>query len=730
MANSNPSLQANNRSLSNSGGKPTRILKIRAKRLTSQSNLSSAVSEPMINVMSKPSSPPSLAIGRRVRKRGNSPDQVTPPPLLDAVPEYDPSNSQTPDPALSRNSPSTPVNASLDGESESQQNTIPDELDALLDGVAESPLSDSMNSIDKLTLDSGVDLSPNKNSLPDYSTFRTPEEATPPLSSTPEHEDIRIETTLITPTTEFSSLDLMPSSYGSGAYKLTPASSLTHSSSSIQADQSSTTSSVQSYEEQELPFVPIIHRRDISFEADLTEILSANSNYCDNSPQLSNRSQTVTPASERVHMVTPSDEFDPIPDDMEMLLYDLQNGQFCGYNIDLFLEHHAVLKAMYSCPQCKCIIREPHFSEWEACCRICLPKVRTPLKVKQAIFDKHLNKKIQSLQVKCPLTGRGCQWRSKLRHLEGHLKQSCNYMRFRCPHNGCDQVFYRKNLEIHVSGECGERKMNCPHCNAEVPVVRFKEHLIYVSCPKECENSEIPQCQLGLHILKQCGRVLVPCPYNSYGCEDQIPRGEIHEHMIVQNGGHLRLLRTLVDDSRSTIEKLVEENENLQAKIASGRRECAFLEKNISLPGTLLWKIPKIFHQMKTKHVVESKELEVEGYRVYALLWFGGWHSPGDVELGIIRGEGDEEREWPVCFRVHYTIIHPTDSTQVIKAESTAKYDRKPIREIKEKTWNKAQGYVGGFIPIQTQSQLHSFLMDGSLYIKVELAIVNPLPIL
>ena len=303
MANSNPSLQANNRSLSNSGGKPTRILKIRAKRLTSQSNLSSAVSEPMINVMSKPSSPPSLAIGRRVRKRGNSPDQVTPPPLLDAVPEYDPSNSQTPDPALSRNSPSTPVNASLDGESESQQNTIPDELDALLDGVAESPLSDSMNSIDKLTLDSGVDLSPNKNSLPDYSTFRTPEEATPPLSSTPEHEDIRIETTLITPTTEFSSLDLMPSSYGSGAYKLTPASSLTHSSSSIQADQSSTTSSVQSYEEQELPFVPIIHRRDISFEADLTEILSANSNYCDNSPQLSNRSQTVTPASERVHMV-------------------------------------------------------------------------------------------------------------------------------------------------------------------------------------------------------------------------------------------------------------------------------------------------------------------------------------------------------------------------------------------------------------------------------------------
>ena len=113
MANSNPSLQANNRSLSNSGGKPTRILKIRAKRLTSQSNLSSAVSEPMINVMSKPSSPPSLAIGRRVRKRGNSPDQVTPPPLLDAVPEYDPSNSQTPDPALSRNSPSTPVNAKL-----------------------------------------------------------------------------------------------------------------------------------------------------------------------------------------------------------------------------------------------------------------------------------------------------------------------------------------------------------------------------------------------------------------------------------------------------------------------------------------------------------------------------------------------------------------------------------------------------------------------------------------
>ena len=185
-----------------------------------------------------------------------------------------------------------------------------------------------------------------------------------------------------------------------------------------------------------------------------------------------------------------------------------------------------------------------------------------------------------------------------------------------------------------------------------------------------------------------------------------------------------------MDDSRTTIEKLVEENENLQRKIASGRRECAFLERNINLPGTLLWKIPKILHQMKNKHVVESKEVMIEGYPIYALLWFGGWHSPGDVELGIIRSEEDKETEWPVFFRVHYTMIHPTDATQAIMAESTAKFDLGQRGEKKEKTWNKAQGFVNEFIPILKRQQLHSYLMDGSLYIKVEINRVNTLPAL
>ncbi|KAI6651597.1 TNF receptor-associated factor 3 [Oopsacas minuta] len=746
MANLSPSFRGKpqNGSFSSTGVKPTRILKLRAKKVTSEPgfSLTNSVSEPTINQVSPLTIPLPVENSRKLPKNETqiypSRNMGTPPSFVLRTPEYDllKRRPQIPDSLLAsieqQGEEINPPIISRDSqklENEPQTDKA-DDLDIILDNIAinrrDAELLNYSKVVDKLALDSGVDMSPLKSNSLGHSSPQGSKYVTLPL----EKQQIRIETTLPTPITEFSSADLLPcTSFGSDIDKLTPVSPLTPSSSSVLADQSSTTSSVQS-EEHELQSVPNIHRRDMSFESDLTDVLSITSTFRDTSPQPSLRSLTVTPASERVQMVTPSDEYDQIPDDIQMLLYDLHNGQFSGYSIDLFLDHHSVLKAMYSCPQCKCIIREPHFSEWEACCKICLPKLRTPQKVKQAIFDKHLNKKIQSLPVKCPLTGRGCQWRGKLKHMEGHLNQSCPYMRYRCPHNGCDQVFYRKSLEDHVNGDCGERKTNCPHCNTEIPVLRFNEHLIYVNCPKECSNTEIPQCQLGLHILKKCGKILVPCPYSSYGCEEQIPRGDIHEHMLVQNGEHLRLLRTLVDDSRSTIEKLVEENENLQAKIESGRRESAFLEKNISLPGTLLWKIPQIFHQMKTKHVVESKELVIEGYRIYALLWFGGWHSPGDVELGIIRNETEEDREWPVFFRVRYTIIHPTDSTQAITADTTAKFDRKPIREKKEKTWNKAQGYVSGFIPIQTRNQLHAFLMDNSLYLKVEIEIVNTLPVL
>ena len=760
MAESKPKLEERQRSSSYSAsGKPVRILKLRAKKVAPQENLRNSDSDISRHLTSSPNNTPPVEICRKVVNRGTQVSQspVLGPPhtLVYSVPGID---------SLKRNSPlnESPLKSySLPGDTGSgtwqnnsgqniesiqmdyQEKVLTSELDTLLDSITIASLTpnteaqppDYGKSIDKLALDSGVELSPLiKNSPPGHSTFKAPLEVIPFSSNPNASEQISLETVLLSPlplNAFITSGDLhLTSSYDSDLDKAT-VSSLTKSSSipSILADRSSTASSVRSSEEQEEPIIPI-HNREISLESDISFAPSITSTFRDSSPQPSLRSMTVTPASERIHVVTPSDEFDQIPDDITLLLYELQNGEFCGYNIDLFLDHHAVLKAMYSCPQCKCIIRDPQFCEWETCCKLCLPKLRSPQKVKHAIFDKHLNKKIQSLPVKCPLTGRGCQWRGKLKQMEGHLKKNCDYMRFRCPHTGCDEVFYKKNLEIHVSGECGQRRTNCPHCNTEVPVLSFNEHLIYVPCPKECSETEIPQCQLGLHILKQCARIMVPCPYSSYGCEDNIPRGKIREHMIVQNGEHLRLLRTLVDDSRSTIEKLVEENENLQIKIESGRRESNFLEKHINLPGTLLWKIPKIFNQMKNKHVVESKEVVINGYRLYALLWFGGWHSPGDVELGIIHSEVNEGKEWPVYFKLRYTIIHPTDTTKAIVAESTAKFDQKQVGEKKEKTWKKAQGFVGGFIPVQTQHQLHAFLMDGSLYVKVEIELVNPLPVL
>ena len=713
-----------------SSAKPARILKIRVKKTLSQKNLSESDSELSTNLTSSPNNTPPI--------RRALPDRHS---LASSVPQVFSPKINSPLNNLAKVAASETSTIKSDQsidriQTDFQEKITTHELETLLDSITIASLSPSQgaqpsdfsNRIDNLTLDSGVDLS-----SPGHSTFKSSIEDLP-FSSNPRRNEITHETELQSPhrLDEFStSSELQPSSsYGSDIDKVT-FSSLTKSSSnpSITVDRSSTTSSVQSSEEQE-PFLVPMHNTQMSFESDINFTPSITSTFRENSPQPSLRSMTVTPASERIHMVTPTDEGESTPDDITLLLYELQNGELCGYNIDLFLDHHAVLKAMYSCPQCKCIIREPQFCEWETCCKQCLSKLRSPQKAKQAIFDKHLNKKIQSLPVKCPLTGRGCQWRGKLKQMEGHLDKSCTYMRLKCPHSGCDQVFYKKHLEIHVSGECGQRKTNCPHCNAEVPVLTFNEHLIYVPCPKECSEMEIPQCQLGFHILKQCGRIMVPCPYNSYGCEDQIPRGQIREHMIVLNGEHLRLLRTLVDDSRSTIEKLVEENENLKGKIDAGRRESNFLEKHINLPGILLWKIPKIFNQMKNKHVVESKEVVINGYRLYALLWFGGWHSPGDVELGILHTDTNEGKDWPVYFKVRYTIIHPTDPAKAIVAESTAKYDVKLAVEKKEKTWKKAQGFVGGFIPIQTQHQLHAFLMDGSLYVKVEIEMVNPLPVL
>ena len=93
--------------------------------------------------------------------------------------------------------------------------------------------------------------------------------------------------------------------------------------------------------------------------------------------------------------------------------------------------------------------------------------------------------------------------------------------------------FLRKDLEQHLKNECPNRPDECQHCGEKGTYAEIQEH------DKTCEEKKIPcpNCKelkprkdQHEHINRECPLAVVPCKFQSVGCEKKLVRKEMATH--------------------------------------------------------------------------------------------------------------------------------------------------------------------------------------------------------
>ena len=161
--------------------------------------------------------------------------------------------------------------------------------------------------------------------------------------------------------------------------------------------------------------------------------------------------------------------------------------------------------------------------------------------------NKMSDREIHDLVVLCSNGKAGCKWRGKLRELDGHLGNTCQYEIVDCP-KGCEVSLPRCDIALHVKSECSQLVINCPHC-----LVRGEKHFIEGRHLEECTNVPLScpnNCGAIVSVVESlsehkniCPLEIVSCEYNDLGCNVDMTRQDIEAHNNEYLTKHLNLAK-------------------------------------------------------------------------------------------------------------------------------------------------------------------------------------------
>ena len=235
-----------------------------------------------------------------------------------------------------------------------------------------------------------------------------------------------------------------------------------------------------------------------------------------------------------------------------------------GYDCE-FVETPQELQG--DCPICLGVLREPF--QVTCCgnsfCRTCIKLIQTKEKAcptcNEANFSAFPNKGLQrslySFRVQCVHQKSGCEWTGELGELDGHLNvnpelgkqlDGCGFVAVMCTH--CYKYFQRRHVHAHESESCPQRPFSCDYCkdyrsvyqdvvNNHWPVCKCYP----VPCPNECGVSPERQ-NVKTHVNTACPLTVVNCDFHYAGCEVQLVRKDMPNHLAESLATHISLLTT------------------------------------------------------------------------------------------------------------------------------------------------------------------------------------------
>ena len=247
--------------------------------------------------------------------------------------------------------------------------------------------------------------------------------------------------------------------------------------------------------------------------------------------------------------------------------------------------------------------------------------------------EKYLQRVVKSLKVRCSDYKEGCEWVGELRDLHDHLDPAKGRCGIACPF-GCGKYVRRSEMREHSSRHCHKRMISCENCSYynTFTIVTEKHYPICPRSPIDCPNQHCSVEGLRRHQLEQhlneCSHQLVDCPNTD--CSVQLPRGEMKLHTLQQHNLVLDETNRAVAITPVTVSPQYLYNQPPMEFIISD-----YSEKKENYEKW--YSSPFYTHN--------------RGYKFHLQVFPHGYGtgSPShfSVAAGLMRGEYDNELEWP-----------------------------------------------------------------------------------
>ena len=260
-----------------------------------------------------------------------------------------------------------------------------------------------------------------------------------------------------------------------------------------------------------------------------------------------------------------------------------------GYDCDFVEKPPEAIQT--DCPVCLLILKEPCLISCcgHKFCRECIEQVTKDAKPCPLCNEPNFNfmreRKLEIFLkgsgVWCSYKKEGCEWSGELGQLQEHLNRDpalenqlngCAFVAVECTHK-CGEWFQRRHISTHQNEQCKKRPYSCDYCRdyastfEDVTEIHYPQCGKYpVACPNDCDVYKMEQQDLEGHLRDKCPLTLVDCPFHYAGCETQLPRKDMPEHMK-DTVTHLMSLATVTQRLTVENQKLTKENQELKERV-------------------------------------------------------------------------------------------------------------------------------------------------------------------
>lgn len=280
-----------------------------------------------------------------------------------------------------------------------------------------------------------------------------------------------------------------------------------------------------------------------------------------------------------------------------------QPKEKCGYPCEFVDPPPTLLQS--ECSICLQILCQPHLIS--CCghnyCKMCIEQVMEksrpcPLCNEETftvLHNKGLQRSLNDLSIYCSNRKLGCEWKGRLGQYEQHINEDpepdhpefqllgCPYVEVECKH-GCGGRMRRGVIAEHQNEQCPQRPFCCAYCreynsiHADVVYRHWPVCKKYpMTCPNHCMVYAIERENMKEHLERDCPQQKVCCEFCFAGCEIELPREELGDHLESNQVEHMSMLalvnQRMAEDLAEKDEQIAKLSEDVGTKVAAARAE-------------------------------------------------------------------------------------------------------------------------------------------------------------